>query len=101
MMAVVSEGAAGEVRGDHMSPQRHGVWATDRQTSGAGREEGRRGVGVSVTHRLVGLVVKASASRAEDPGIESRLRRDFSGSSHTSDFFFFFCVLGHARFSVR
>ena len=27
--------------------------------------------------RLVGLVVKASASRAEDPGFESRLRRDF------------------------
>ena len=37
------------------------------------------------THRLGGLVVKASASRAEDPGFESRLRRDFSGSSHTSD----------------
>ena len=36
--------------------------------------------------RLVGLVVKASASRAEDSGSESRLRRDFSGSSHTSDF---------------
>ena len=35
-------------------------------------------------HRLVGLVVKVSASRAEDPGFESRLRRDFSGSSHTS-----------------
>ena len=35
--------------------------------------------------RLVGLVVKASASGAEDPGFESRLRRDFSGSSHTSD----------------
>ena len=36
--------------------------------------------------RLVGLVVKASASRADDPGFESRLRRDFfSGSSHTSD----------------
>ena len=34
---------------------------------------------------LVGLVVKASASRAEDPGFESRLRRDFSRSSHTSD----------------
>ena len=32
------------------------------------------------------LVVKASASRAEDPRFESRLRRDFSGSSHTSDF---------------
>ena len=28
---------------------------------------------------LVGLVVKASASRAEDPGFESRLRWDFSG----------------------
>ena len=36
-------------------------------------------------YRLAGLVVKASASRAEDPGFESRLRRDFSGSSHTSD----------------
>ena len=39
----------------------------------------------SSSYRLVGLVVKASASRAEDPGIESRWRRDFSGSSHTSD----------------
>ena len=29
--------------------------------------------------RLVGLVVKASASRAEDPGFESRSHRDFSG----------------------
>ena len=28
---------------------------------------------------------RASASRAEDPGFESRWRRDFSGSSHTSD----------------
>ena len=28
-------------------------------------------------HRHVGLVVKASASRAEDPGFESHLRRDF------------------------
>ena len=35
--------------------------------------------------RLVGLVVKASASRAEDPGFESRFRRDFSASSQTSD----------------
>ena len=34
---------------------------------------------------LVGLVVKASASRAEDPVFESRLPRDFSGSIHTSD----------------
>ena len=29
--------------------------------------------------RLVGLVVKASASRTEDPRFDSRLRRDFSG----------------------
>ena len=29
--------------------------------------------------RFVGLVVKASASKAEDPRFESRLRRDFSG----------------------
>ena len=29
--------------------------------------------------RLVGLVVKVSASRAKDPGFESRLRRDFFG----------------------
>ena len=36
-------------------------------------------------HHLVGLEVKASASGTEDPGFESRLRRDFSGSSHTSD----------------
>ena len=35
--------------------------------------------------RLVGLVVKACASRAEDPVFESRLRRDFSRSSHTTD----------------
>ena len=34
---------------------------------------------------LGGLVVKVSASRVEDPGFESRLRQNFSGSSHTSD----------------
>ena len=28
---------------------------------------------------LFGLVVKASASRAKDPGFESRLRQDFPG----------------------
>ena len=37
------------------------------------------------TDRLVGLVLKASASRVEDPVFESHLRRDFSGSSHASD----------------
>ena len=43
-------------------------------------------VSSSPLHRLVGIVAKASALRAEDPGFESRLRRDLSGSSHTSDF---------------
>ena len=43
---------------------------------------------VRYRHRLVGLLVKASATRAEDPGFESRVRRDFSRSSHTSDFKF-------------
>ena len=46
----------------------------------------RKYCSLSLPHRLVGLVVKASASRAEDPGFESRLRWDFSGSSHTGDF---------------
>ena len=32
------------------------------------------------SYRLVGLVIMASALRAEDPGFESRLRRNFSGS---------------------
>ena len=40
---------------------------------------------VVIINLLVGLVVKASASRAEDPGFESRLRRDLFGWSHTSD----------------
>ena len=34
---------------------------------------------------LVCLVVKVSASRAEDAGFDSSLHQDFSGSSHTSD----------------
>ena len=34
---------------------------------------------------LVDLLDKASNSSVEDPGFESLLRRDFSGSSHTSD----------------
>ena len=39
----------------------------------------------NLAHGLVGLVAKASASGAEDPGFESRLKQDFSRSSHTSD----------------
>ena len=35
--------------------------------------------------RLVGLVVKASTSREQDPVFESRLQQDFSGLCHTSD----------------
>ena len=38
-----------------------------------------------VRDSLVGLVVKGSASRAEDPEFYARLRRDFPGSSHTGD----------------
>ena len=37
------------------------------------------------THRLAGVVVKVSASGEEDPGLDSRLRRDISGSSNSSD----------------
>ena len=37
------------------------------------------GARVVCNHRLVGLVVKASTSRAKDPRFESRLRRDFFG----------------------
>ena len=36
-------------------------------------------LGLLETYRLVGLVVKASALRAEGPGFESRLRWDFFG----------------------
>ena len=40
---------------------------------------------IYVGDRLAGLVAKVSASGAEDPGFESRLRLDFSRSSHTSN----------------
>ena len=40
---------------------------------------------------LVGLVVVAYAARAEDPGFEPRLRRDFSGVEST-DLHFVFLV---------
>ena len=43
-------------------------------------------MGSPVLDHLTGLVVKASASRSEDPGFESRLHWDFYWSSHTSDF---------------
>ena len=37
------------------------------------------GIANLICHCLTGLVVTASASRAEDPGSDSRLRHDFSG----------------------
>ena len=48
-------------------------------TTGAGPEPCLGPVDLPSANRLVGLVVKASASRAEGPGFESRLRRDFFG----------------------
>ena len=43
-------------------------------------------VGLTVLYCLIGLVVKASALRAEGPGFESACAGIFPGSSHTSDF---------------
>ena len=43
------------------------------------KQRKKAGTALKAIHRLVGLVVKASASRAQDPGFESRLRRDFFG----------------------
>ena len=40
--------------------------------------------GLSLRDHRVDIVVKASASREEDPGFDSRLRLEFSWSSHTS-----------------
>ena len=47
--------------------------------------DGSAQTSVHAANRLASLVVKASASGAEDPGFESRLRRDFFGPSYTSD----------------
>ena len=52
-------------------------------TACCGRHLEREGA-FSIDH-LVGLVVKASVSRAEDSGFESRLSGNFFGSSPTSD----------------
>ena len=43
------------------------------------------GVSAKTGDHLVGLVVKASASRAEDPWFEFRWRQNFFESSHTAD----------------
>ena len=62
-----------------------GVRAATRGRNASGQIRPRDTLCLSLEERFVGLVVKASASTAEDPGFEFRLRRDFSGSSHTSD----------------
>ena len=62
-------------------------WTEDTTGAAPSRQEGQRFASMSrslpniasTSHRLTGLVVTASASTAEDPGFESRLRRDFSG----------------------
>ena len=51
---------------------------TDRKVKGS-EDEWRNVTSPCPINRLVGLVVKASDSRAEDPGFESRLRREFFG----------------------
>ena len=43
------------------------------------------GIFTVAVYCLIGIVVKASASGAEGPGLESCLRQDFSRLSHTSD----------------
>ena len=62
LSSAVAPRLRGKVRGDPEAPLRSDVL-----------------VGLVIQDRLVGLVVKASASRVEDPGFESRLGRDFSG----------------------
>ena len=46
------------------------------------RTQTTENLGSALDHRLVGIMVQVSASRTEDSGFESSLRRDFSGSSH-------------------
>ena len=41
---------------------------------------------VHIYDHLVGLEVEASTSEAEDLEFESRLRQDYSGSSHTIEY---------------
>ena len=50
-----------------------------RVTSSSGGVQVEQFISTLWCDRLVGLVVEASTSRAEDPGFESRLPRDFSG----------------------
>ena len=57
-------------------PHQVGVATLAKQPGAASANET---VYTAFMDRLLGLVVKASASKAEDPGFESRLRRNFFG----------------------
>ena len=69
----------------------HAIIHNDNNRTRKKKSNGRKGTDIhyACSHRQidrhVGLVAKASASRAEDTGFESHLRRDFSRSSNTSD----------------
>ena len=59
--------------------------ADNRNVTGMTRHKRGASYHFVIIDCLAGLVVKAPASGAEDPGFESHLRRGFSGSRHTSD----------------
>ena len=62
-----------------MNNRREELYITPNPVSSCGPSNSRAPKFQFRRYRLVGLVVKASASRAEDSGFESRLSRDFSG----------------------
>ena len=76
-------GGEGGGASDDRSPTQEEARAPNKGPTSVNMESTHRLVGEerisSLDDRSVGLVVKASASRAEYPGFESRLRRNFSG----------------------
>ena len=74
-------GGGGLQKRGESSPNQWGVWLDGKR--GLIKQHGRSATPYPHPHLpppppgLVGLVVKAPASRAEDPEFESRLRRDF------------------------
>ena len=63
-------------RAQALSPRAAGNWMVQHRFSSLSHSLSDV---VSSCDHLVGLVVKASATRVEDPGSNCRLRRDFSG----------------------
>ena len=75
----------GEGGGGVLSPAAAHYFSTSLSSPSELLKPPLRPSGKTQRDRLVGLVVKASTSRAEDPGFDSRLRRgDSCGSSHTT-----------------